>query len=180
MLGAEQEQWLDAGLAAQPARWTLLGQGTVFAHMDQGNGRPEYWTDGWGGYPAARQRVLDSLQRHGSTNPVILSGDIHAFTVAGITAQGERPDTPLVAAEFSTTSISSDPIAQPTLDGWRANNPNVQLLDGTRRGYLNLTITDRQLRADLIGIDDPLRADSPRHVLRSFAVEAGNPRIHPV
>lgn len=179
MLGSGQERWLAEGLAAQPGRWTLLAQGTVFAHMDQGVEAPEYWTDGWTGYPAARQRLLDSLQQARSSNPVLLSGDIHAFTVAGVNAVPERLDTPLVAAEFSATSITSDPIAQATLDRWRAANPNVQRLDGTRRGYLLLTLAERQLRADLVALDDARRPDSGRKVMASYIVEAGDPRILP-
>jgi alkaline phosphatase D len=179
MLGMEQEAWLAQGLAAQPARWTLLAQGTVFAHMDQGEGgNAEYWSDGWTGYPAARTRLLDALAKNRSANPVVLSGDIHAFTVAGINAVPERLDTPLVAAEFGVTSITTDAIAQETLDRWRATNPNVHRLDGTRRGYLSLTLSDRQLRAELIAVDDPNRPDSPARASASYVLEAGDPRIH--
>ncbi|HUG73537.1 MAG TPA: alkaline phosphatase D family protein [Steroidobacteraceae bacterium] len=180
MLGMEQEAWLEQGLAAQPARWTLLAQGTVFAHMDQGEGgNAEYWSDGWTGYPAARSRLLESLAKTRSGNPVVLSGDIHAFTVAGINAVPERLDTPLVAAEFGVTSISTDAIAQDTLDRWRAANANVHRLDGTRRGYLLLTLSDRQLRADLVGVDDPALPDSGVRVSASYVLEAGDPRIKP-
>jgi alkaline phosphatase D len=179
MLGLQQERWLADGLAAQSGRWTLLAQGTVFAHMNQGSDAAEYWSDGWTGYPAARQRLLDSLQQARSSNPVLLSGDIHAFTVAGVNAIPERLDTPLVAAELGATSITSDPIAQPTLDRWRAANPNVQRLDGTRRGYLVLTLAEQRLRADLIAMDEARTADSGRHVMASYIIESGDPRILP-
>src|SRR5690348_7305368 len=80
---------------------TLLAQGTPFGHMNEGSAeRAEYWTDSWTGYPPARQRVIDALQAARASNPVILGGDIHAFIVSGINAVPERPDTPLVAAEF--------------------------------------------------------------------------------
>jgi hypothetical protein len=90
----------------------------------------------------------------------------------------ERLDTPLVAAEFGVTSITTDAIAQETLDRWRAANPNVHRLDGTRRGYLSLTLSDRQLRAELIAVDDPNRPDSPARASASYVLEAGDPRIH--
>jgi alkaline phosphatase D len=180
MLGMEQEAWLEQGLAEQPARWTLLAQGTVFAHMDQGEGgNAEYWSDGWTGYPAARARMLASLAKTRSANPVVLSGDIHAFTVAGINAVPERLDSPLVAAEFGVTSISTDGIAQETLDRWRAANPNVHRLEGRGRGYLSLTLSERQLRADLVTVDDVARAESPSRVSASYVLEAGDPRILP-
>lgn len=142
ILGAEQEQWLDDGLQKQPGAWTLLAQGTPFNETNEGTAeKPEYWNDSWDGYPAARQRVLQSMQRARSTNPVVFGGDIHAFMIGGVNAVPAQLDTPLVAAEFTTTSISSDAIAQPTLDGWRALNPQLAKLDGTRRGYLSFTLS---------------------------------------
>jgi alkaline phosphatase D len=180
MLGMAQERWLADELKSHASQWTLLAQGTVFSHMNQGSsGATEYWSDGWTGYPAARQRLVDALLQARSGNPVVLSGDIHAFTVAGINAVPERLDTPLVATEFSTTSISSDPIAQESLDQWRAANANVHRLDGRYRGYLNLTLSEQGMRADLVGIDDPTRADSGRRIVASHVVEAGDPRIQP-
>ncbi len=180
MLGAAQEQWLADGLRRQPAAWTLLAQGTPFAQVNEAMGdKPEYWTDSWTGYPAARQRLVDSLRQSRAANPVILGGDIHAFVVGSINAVPERFDTPLVAAEFVTTSISSDAVAQPVLDRWLAANPNLQKLDGRRRGYLSLTLSEKQLRTDLITIDDSTRADSGRGIAGSYVVESGSPAILP-
>jgi alkaline phosphatase D len=148
--------------------------------MNQGSAAtPQYWTDAWTGYPAARARVLESLAAARSRNPVFLCGDVHAFGAAGINAVPERLDTPLVAAEFITTSVSSDPMAQGTLDRWRANNPNVHRLDGTRRGYLSLTLTEQRLRADLVGIDDARNPEAARTAEGSFVVAAGDPHILP-
>jgi len=180
MLGAAQEQWLADGLRTQPAQWTLIVQGTPFGHMNEGTvGQPEYWTDAWTGYPAARQRLLDSVRNAQAKNPVILGGDIHAFVVGGVNAVPERLDTPPLAAEFVTTSISSESVAQPVLDKWRAANPQIECLDGRRRGYLALTLSDRQLRAELVTVDDASRSDSGRSTAGSYVVEAGNPAILP-
>ena len=79
MLGDVQERWLATTLGASTARWTLFGQQTLFAHFDQsGDGPLAYWADGWNGYPAARARLLETLAQRKTSNPVILSGDIHA------------------------------------------------------------------------------------------------------
>lgn len=180
MLGAAQEQWLEQGLAQHPARWTLLAQGTVFSQLDELPGEPgQYWSDGWTGYPAARQRVIDTLQRTRSTNPVVLSGDLHAFVVAGVRAVPERAESPLVAAEFVTTSISSDSRPQSSLDEWRDNNPHIQLMDGRQRGFLAVRISEERMQVDLVAVDDVNRPDAGRQVMRRFAVEAGDPAIVP-
>ncbi len=180
MLGATQEQWFAQGLKDHPSRWTLLAQGTMFSHLDETPGEANtYWTDGWTGYPAARQRLIDALIQTRAANPVILSGDLHAFVAGNINAIPERLDTPLVASEFVATSISSDGRPQASLDAWRNNNANLQLLDGRKRGYLNVNLSDKRMQVDLVAIDDVSQPTAGRQILRSFVVEAGNLPILP-
>jgi alkaline phosphatase D len=180
MLGMQQERWLEEGLRQNGAPWTLLAQGTPFTHINQGTvEKPEYAADAWTGYPAARQRLIDSLQRTRTANPVILGGDIHAFLVGGVNAVPERPDSALVASEFVTTSISSNPLPQATLDKWLANGPNLRKVDGTHRGYVALTLSPKQLRVDLVQVEDVARPDSPSRIESSWVVEAGSPAIQP-
>jgi alkaline phosphatase D len=176
MLGAAQEAWLDRGFASDPASWTFIAQGTVMSHLDQqpGEGRV-HSTDAWSGYPAARARLLESLARHRVRNPVVLSGDIHAFMVGNVSAVPERVDTPVVAAEFVATSISSDPRPQRQLDEWRTENPNLLCADGRQRGYISLRLSPQRLTADLIAVDDVKNPASPCRTLQSFVVEAGKP-----
>jgi alkaline phosphatase D len=120
MLGREQEDWVRSSLQAAGSRWTLIGQQTVFAQMDQEPG-PDIgiWTDGWSGYPAARSRLIETLQATETRNPVVLSGDIHAFLVNDVHTEPGRPDTPVAAAEFVTGAISS-PGANPATPGSRS------------------------------------------------------------
>ncbi|MGH9575890.1 MAG: alkaline phosphatase D family protein, partial [Terriglobales bacterium] len=79
LLGAEQERWLFERLAAAQAddvAWCLVGQQIVFAPWAHPPRPPN--VDGWDGYPAARQRVLDTLERGRIRDVVILSGDVHS------------------------------------------------------------------------------------------------------
>jgi alkaline phosphatase D len=180
MLGAAQEHWLGQGLQENPARWTVLAQGTLFSHVDETPGAANnYWSDAWSGYPAARQRLVDALQQSRSGNPVILSGDLHAFAAGNINAVPERLESPLVASEFVASSISSDPRPQDSLDIWRANNANLLMLEGRERGYLNMSLTGQRLQVDVVAVDDVRQPQSGRKILRSFVVEAGDPRILP-
>jgi alkaline phosphatase D len=180
MLGAAQEQWLAQGLKDHRARWTVLAQGTLFSHLDETPGAANtYWSDGWTGYPAARQRLIDALIQTRAANPVILSGDLHAFVAGNINAVPERLDTPLVASEFVATSISSDARPQDSLDAWRNNNANLLLLDGRKRGYLTVNLSDKRMQVDLVAVDDVSQPTAGRQVLRSYVVEAGSPSILP-
>jgi hypothetical protein len=69
--------------------------------------------------------------------------------------------------------------SQTTLDRWRAMSPHVQRLDGTRRGYLALTVFEARLQADLVVVKDPAAVESDCEVMASHVVEAGDPRIQP-
>jgi alkaline phosphatase D len=181
MLGLRQENWLRDGLINHKAPWTLIAQGTVVSHLDEKSGAGSvYGTDAWNGYPAARQRLLQSLKQTGTTNPVILSGDLHAFMVGGVNEIPEQLESPLVASEFVATSITSDSRPQAQLDQWRAENPNLLLAAGEHRGYLALHIQRERLQVDLVAIDNRDDPNSGKHVLKSFVIEAGSPRIHSV
>lgn len=178
MLGEPQEAWLDGRLARTRGRWNLLAQGTVFSHLDEqpGEGRL-YTSDNWNGYPAARQRVLDALARHRVANPVVLSGDIHSFIAGNVRARPEQSDSPLLATEIVSTSVSSDGRPQPQLDDWKRENPDLLLAEGRYRGYLALRITPQRLHANLMALDDRDDPGSAQRVLQSLVVESGRPVV---
>ena len=106
-----------------------------------------------------------------------MSGDIHAFLVNDVNARPEDPESPIVATELVTTSITSIGPPQSSFDRWLAENPNVRLARSDRRGYLRVAIEPEQLRADLIAVDDVEREDSGVHVLASFDIESGKPGV---
>ena len=92
MLGAPQEAWLEAQLRASRSRWNLLAQGVVMAPVNTATlPTVRRQTDDWNGYPAARQRLLGQLQQARVANPVVLSGDFHAFMAADLHADPARP-----------------------------------------------------------------------------------------
>ena len=178
MLGAAQESWFDAQLAQAKGRWNLLAQGTLFSHVDEqvGEGR-RYATDNWNGYPAARRRVLDALQRRRASNPVIFSGDIHAFIAGDIGVAPDRPDSTPLATEIVSASISSDSRPQQQFDDWLKENPNLLLADGRYRGHVMVRLSPTQLRADLMALDDKDNPESTQRVLHALVIEAGTPKI---
>lgn len=181
MLGTRQEQWAFAALDESRVRWNLLAQGTLMGYLNE-MPLPEhrYWTDAWNGYPAARDRLVGFLADHRVTNPVVLSGDIHAFVVSGLHRHAADLESPIVAPEFVTTSVSSDALAERYFDDARALNPNLQVATGLHRGYLRLDIRHEQLRADLIALDTVKKSNAAARVLHSFGVEPGKPAPIPL
>jgi alkaline phosphatase D len=174
MLGSRQEAWLAAVLDRSTARWNLLAQQTVMTPLDEQPGPGErFWTDSWNGYPAARDRLLGYLADRQPANPVVLSGDIHAFGAANLRRPSPDPATPVVASEFVTTSISSQGVPTKLAGQTQVENPDLLYGDATRRGYLRLELTPGRLTADMVGFDSLASRDAPVSQVRTFVVEAG-------
>jgi len=170
MLGAAQEQWLDEALASSSATWNLLAQSTPFAPLFEGTAEaPLVYSDGWSGYPAAQQRLIEALVRHKVANPVVLSGDLHAFFVNEVRGGRDRP----VAVELVTSSIANNNTDK---TGVMSLNPHIHFHDGTHSGYVLCEATPGRTRADLVAIEDMRDPRTPRMVLASYEIAAGDAR----
>jgi alkaline phosphatase D len=178
LLGAEQEAWLAAGWDLERP-WNLLAQQTLMTRLTWRDpadpGGPVVWTDGWDGYPIARQRLLDVVRERRVPGVVVLGGDMHAHYVADLRADPQDPRSVPLASEFCGTSISSHGWPQARLDAIRDFNPDLKFARSDRRGAVRFHLDHRRLQASLLGVDDATRADSAVSVLARFVVEAGRP-----
>ncbi|HSA90840.1 MAG TPA: alkaline phosphatase D family protein [Burkholderiales bacterium] len=177
MLGRAQERWLERSLGDSRAAWNIVAQTTPMAQFDTrpGPGR-RAWTDGWDGYPAARERFLDFLSVKKISNPVVLGGDVHSFNVSQLKLDVDDPAAPAVASEFVTTSITSQAWAQERLNQVLPDNPHILLADSRFRGYARAELGAGRLQVDLRAMESVQRRDSPCNTLASFALEDGAPR----
>ncbi|GAA4418049.1 alkaline phosphatase D family protein [Acidovorax lacteus] len=181
LLGPAQEQWLGAALQADArpdaTRWSVIAQQTLLAPRLQPSGR--LFADGWDGYPAARDRLLQAVANASPRNTVLLGGDIHQNVVARLHAQvvdGGQMAGPVIASEFCGTSISSRTGATPAqMDALVRQHPHLLLARPDKRGYGVAEITPRRWTATLLAVDDPMRADSAVAPLARFVVEDGRP-----
>ena len=181
LLGAAQEQWLAQTWDAERP-WNLLAQQTLMARMNwqaptQGPGM--YWTDGWDGYPLARQRLLRDMAARQVRNTVVLGGDVHANYVADLKADYDDDKAPVLATEFCGTSISSHGLAQARIDAVRPHNPQIRHGRSDERGYMRFVLSAERLEAELRAVDQPWAADSALHTQAKFVVEAGRPGAQP-
>jgi alkaline phosphatase D len=123
-LGEAQESWLRERFAISETQWNLLAQGTLMAYLNEGTkDEPLFRNDSWNGYHAARERMMAALVETRVANPVVLSGDIHAFLVANLHRNPADAESPLVASELVATSISSHGGAQSKWDAAQAQKP---------------------------------------------------------
>jgi alkaline phosphatase D len=180
LLGREQEAWLAEGFASSPAKWNFIAQQTLMAQMTQipvkkpGEGR--FWTDGWDGYPAARQRLLADIGKHRPANPIVISGDIHTFCAADIKRDFDRPTSsanPVIATEFCGTSVTSSSRPQARTDQYVAQNPHIKFGRSDRRGFVMVEVTPLRATVKFQGLDDVRQADSGLSTLANFVVEDG-------
>lgn len=177
MLGETQEAWLRTALArstASATRWQVVAQqvlmGEIVIPQEAagwiGPDAPEpvrrrlavglaaaraglpYNLDSWGGFPAARQRLLTDAAQAGA-NLVVLAGDTHNAWAQNLSL-GREP----VGVEFATHSVSS-PGFEYTLSGVdplqiaravRATNPGLAYFDASRRGYTSIVLTPDAVR----------------------------------
>lgn len=176
ILGRDQEAWLEAGLADSRATWTVLAQTSRMAQFDQqpGAGR-RAWTDAWDGYPAARDRLLDAFEEKRVSNPVVIGGDIHAFNVSELKRDFQQRESPVVASEFVTTSITSQGWPQERVNQFLPDNPHILLADSRYRGYIRVNVTSRHWGADLRVMESVKQRDAPCRTLASYVVEDGKP-----
>jgi alkaline phosphatase D len=191
MTGAAQERWLFDGLDRSQAVWNVIGQQVMLMKWNIGPGIPPtpgvppgtpfFNVDAWDGYVVARQRLLDFLAARGPANPVVLTGDIHSAWAADILETFEQPGAGIVAAEFVTTSITSDfPAAfLPAVAATLPANPHIKYFEGLHRGYLRFDVDRRQWRADFRGVDSIATPTSPVSTLKSFVLEAGHSGLQP-
>jgi alkaline phosphatase D len=184
LLGWEQEKWLSHGFATSQARWNILTQQTLMAQNSQTeikeSGDGTFWTDGWDGYPAARQRLFDDLEKHRPANPVVLSGDVHTFYATNLKRDfyaKASAANPVLATEFCGSSITSSSRPQSVTERYVQQNPHIKYGRSDVRGFVLLDISPHQMHSYFVGLEDVKRADSGAYTLASFTVEDGRPGL---
>ena len=178
LLGAAQESWLAQGWDAERP-WNLLAQQTLMARCSwedpAGPGRGRYWTEGWDGYAASRQRLLGTVAERKLPGVVVLGGDVHAHYVADLKVDYDDAKAPTVASEFCGTSISSLGLPQARVALAPKINPHLHHAQSDRRGYMRFVLTPGELQADLRVLADASLPDSTIGSAGRFVVAAGKP-----
>ena len=174
LLGAAQESWLR-NQWDENRPWNLLAQQTLMAGLNwekDSSAPPTVWTDGWDGYPGARQRLLTDLAARQLPNAVVLGGDVHANYVADLKLAEAGP---IIATEFCGTSITSTGLAQSRLDAALPHNPQLHYGRSDEHGYMSFDLKPGGLAVELRKVREIWRDDSEVDTAARFFVEAGKP-----
>jgi alkaline phosphatase D len=180
MLGDAQERWIIESLSSD-VRWQVLANQVMMAPFDDTPGAAVRLSmDQWGGYPAARDRLLRAIAERAPNRTVVLTGDIHSSWTNELRTDFTRPTQPAVAAEFVATSISSggdgsDRSGYAT-DARLAENPHVRW-QNARRGYISCTVTPEAWLAEYRVVPFVSRPDAPLETPKRWRLTRGRPGI---
>jgi alkaline phosphatase D len=184
ILGATEEAWLLKQFESHPTTWDFLGQQVFFATRDgDGNKATCESPDSWQGYEASRDRIAKGWVDRKVANPIVLTGDVHRHWAADLRLDYFDHSDPLIGSELVTTSVTSNSdTATPPTAAWLANNPHVKY-SKSERGYVRVTTTPSQTRADFMTTSDVSVYDPAKVVIKndaSYVVQAGSPGLRKV
>ena len=176
ILGAEQKEWLLRNLSGRTARWNILAQQVFFSQRDFTAGDADSFSDdAWDNYYAERNLVRDHLAK--ASNPVVITGDVHASYVADVKADFENPASATVATELVGTSIASggNGVDQNPGDAVQlAENPHIKFIN-RKRGYVRNVITRDGWTAAYRTVDYVTQPGAPVVDKGTFVIEHGKP-----
>lgn len=181
ILGAEQERFVRDQFMRAPFKWSVLVQPTLFAPLNQTNsaGQAVTFTDGWGGYAPARQRLINLMaQRRQTSNCVVIGGDMHAFWATEIKEDLANPDSATVAVEFIPSSVTAHSYAYDRFNAMLPQNPHIKFFDDRSRGYGLADVTPKTMDVRLMSTSSVWRREATYAPIRRYVVEAGRPALN--
>lgn len=177
LLGAAQESWLARGFGFYGAKWNVLTQTTLLAPFDflAGPGRA-HDMDGWDGFAAGRQRLLDLVAARGAANPVSIGGNIHATYAGVVPGDAADPASAPVMSEIVGTSVSSPGGGDGRHKATHAQfpeNPFARYFENRRRGYILCDVDHAAWTARFRAVANVRDPTSPSSTAATFTIESG-------
>jgi alkaline phosphatase D len=174
MLGHAQERWLTDSLSQSKRQWKLVAQATQISSTSIPTpvGR-SYWNDAWDGYPEARKRLLQTVVDAKLKNVVTLGGDVHCNVAANLRLEPNNPQSPIVASEFVTTSITSRGLGDKPAAVIRESNADLLHYRSDERGYSLITVTPSEVRCDFRTTKFPAGSEAGLKTQASYVVKNG-------
>jgi len=179
--GEAQEEWLIDGFHASKARWDILGQQVFFTQRDADAAGPLRTSmDGWDGYAASRQRIIDGWVEAEVRNPVVLTGDVHTHWAGEIlpdfpAAQGDSVGVELVASSITSGGNGADSV--PENNSALKINPHIKFRNA-QRGYVETVITPDQMDVNFQVVPQVTVQDAPVYTRRSYTVADRDRTLH--
>ena len=157
ILGADQESWFFEQLRTSQAKWKIVCQQVLVSPL------PQYLnTDQWDGYPKARERMYDAIEKNKVSNVVIVTGDIHASFANDL---ARRPTEPgaydgetgkgSLAVELVTPAVTSQTPSKPKdARELMAQNAWMKHVDLDRHGFVLLDLDETRAQGAFFYVKD--------------------------
>jgi alkaline phosphatase D len=175
-LGDEQERTVGTALRCSRARWNVIANQIPLTAIDQRAGEGlSLYMDGWSGYPVARERFLEQLER--VSNPLVVTGDVHSSWACEVNKDVRDPASESVAVELIGTSISSTGNGHDNPHPVEPDNPQVKFYR-RRRGYVRVQMGSSEARADYRHLAYVQPAGAPVYTDHSFVIPDGEPVLN--
>ncbi|MQA81282.1 MAG: alkaline phosphatase [Streptosporangiales bacterium] len=179
--GTAQERWLLHRLTGR-STWNVVANQVMIAQNDRLAGPGATFDfDNWDGYRAQRRRLLSTLGEAGVDNTVFVTGDRHASWVCDLKPDFDDPESPVVGAELTGTSITSggnpDTAAfHATYDPIKAESPHWKFIDN-QRGYMACDATGTALTTELKVVSTVTQPGGTASTYARFVVTSGRPGV---
>jgi alkaline phosphatase D len=134
-------------------------------------------SDGWDGYPAARERLLQAAAEGGRGNLIALGGDVHRHVAAQLRLRPNDASAPVVASEFVCSSLTSRGLSEAVMQVMRADNPDMLHARSDERGYALFELGPDLAQCEFRATPFPARAESKLYTQAKFAVQHGHPGV---
>jgi alkaline phosphatase D len=207
-LGPAQRAWLLDAIAGSTATWRVLGNSSVMAPVWDPRLPPEAREamrvlkmvnpamdgpdgDQWDGYAAERDAILAAIEATGDRNTLVVSGDVHIGMANLLQRNPTGADARTVAAEFVTTSLTSQNVDDKK--GWAPRTlsvpaeramveavPYVQWVDFDSHGYVVVELTPERATGRWWFVDTVLERSDGERLAATFAVDRGTPALIPL
>ncbi len=146
------------------------------AQVDRKPGEGQsFWTDGWDGYPKARERLLRAIAGSRVANPMVIGGDIHMYVVADLKTNFNDPRRRSLRR---SSSAPPSPPREPGRSSSKTGAPKIRTSTSptvSRRGYTTIDMTARRCTARMRAVTDVLSPAAGISTLAAWTVEDGKP-----
>ena len=185
MLGKEQLAWFEGELKDATTSWKIIGNQVMFSDFDRSAVNPDNPRnmDSWDGYPAEKQRIGEAIRSNNLSNIIFLTGDTHASwafeVVADPLGQNTNGTYQPLAVEFGTPSVTSSNSNESMPDDtvklreqlYMKTNPHLKFVNQRDHGYVLLTLTPGNARADWFFVGSILQPDDTETLAKSISVD---------
>lgn len=199
MLGKDQNRWFLDSMAQSNSSWKFIASELMMMPVrtpklpflnrresSEAELSDTFLTlDSWDGYPAERQRIVSELAQRQIRDIVVCSGDIHNFFGGSVHLSPDDARSPVVAAELTTSSITSKgmtdwlggvgtAIMRP---GILSRSPHLQFMDLKYHGHIEVEVNGETVSGRMIAMDTVRSENGKPFVLKQFGMRRGQSRM---